>query len=304
MIELEFAWEVGDRCGEAPFWDAAGRRMLWMDITAGLLHSHSFDVESGYAQPLGVPASGLTIDRSGDLVLGGEAGLLLWRNQAEYYVIADEHLGEKLSINDLIADCAGRVYAGTIYWGENGMEKPGKLYLFDGRGVPRIVDDGILLANGLGFSTDDRTLYMADSAARLIYAYEVDSADGSLSNRRTFARIPPEDGIPDGLTVDSEGFVWCAMWYGAQVIRFDPDGTIEQRIQLPVSQVSSVAFGGEDLTTLYVTTAADPWPSTMEPPGFDWKARPPGGGLYAFRTDVQGKPEHLAGLNLPQPPPS
>jgi sugar lactone lactonase YvrE len=84
------------------------------------------------------------------------------------------------------------------------------------------------------------------------------------------------------------------MWYGAQVLRFDPEGNVERGIPLPVSQVSSVAFGGKDLATLYITTAAEPWPSELEPPGFDWDARPAGGALYACRPGVAGKLDHFA----------
>ena len=299
MSEVQLAWNGNNLCGEAPIWDFRTKSLLWMDISARQLFWLLPGNRLAEFPDLTFPASGVALNGSNELLLGGEDGLFLYRSPLEYRAIVTEHEGAKLSINDMIADPVGRVYAGTIYWGENGMVKPGKLYLFDGLGAPRIVDDGIRLANGLGFSPDDRTLYMADSAARTIYAYEVNSADGSLSNRRTFARIPLEDGIPDGLTVDSEGFIWCAMWYGAQVIRLDPDGTIEQRIPLPVSQVSSIAFGGKDLSTLYVTTAADAWPSPLEPPGFDWNALPTGGGLYAFRTDVPGKPEHLAQFTWP-----
>ena len=294
MSAVEQIWDGNDRCGEAPLWDFRTKSLWWMDISVRRLFCLLPGNRVVEFPDLPFSASGAALNGSRGLVLGGEEGLFLYQNPNNHERIADEEDGDKLSINDLIADSDGRIYAGTIHWGENGMEQPGRLYLFDQSGAPRVVDEGIQLANGLGFSPDDCTLYLADSAARLIYAYNVDSANGSLSNRRVFARIPPEDGVPDGLTVDSEGFVWCAMWYGSQVIRFDPDGTLERRIPLPVSQVSSVAFGGDDLSTLYITTAAEPWPSPLEPPGFDWNARPPGGGLYAYRTDVQGRAEHLA----------
>ena len=293
MFRLESVSEGPFRCAEAPVWDGANQRLLWLDISVGTLHAWAPDNDSGFTMPTGVPASAVAFNRSGGLILGGESGLVLWRNPSDYRVIASHHEGEQLSINDIAADSEGRIYAGTLFWGENGIEKPGKLHLIENGKQPRVVDDGIQLANGLGFSPDDRTLYFADSAARVIYAYDVAPRSGSLSSKRALTRIPAEDGIPDGLTVDSEGFVWCAMWYGAQVIRLDPDGTIERRIPLPVAQVSSVAFGGRDLTTLYITTAAEPWPSPLEPPGFDWNARSPGGSLYGFATEIRGQPERL-----------
>jgi sugar lactone lactonase YvrE len=154
------------------------------------------------------------------------------------------------------------------------------------------VAEGIELANGLGFSRDNRTLYFTDSAARTIYAYDVRPDSGELSNRRVFARVPGDEGLPDGLTVDDEDHVWSAQWYGAQVVRYDPDGKVERRIPMPVTQVSSVAFGGEDLTDLYITSAADPWPSRLAPPGYDFAAPNVGGSLYRLRGEIRGKLEH------------
>jgi D-xylonolactonase len=176
------------------------------------------------------------------------------------------------------------------------MEKPGHLYLVEPTGTARVVDDGIELANGLALSPDSRTLYFADSAARRIYAYDVDPASGSLSRKRTFATFPVEDGIPDGLTTDTRGFLYCAMWYGSQVLRIDPDGRIEQRIPIPAVQSSSIAFGGDDLTDVYVTTAAEPWPSRLAPAGSDPGKMPMGGPLYRVRVDVPGRAEFVTGF--------
>jgi D-xylonolactonase len=122
----------------------------------------------------------------------------------------------------------------------------------------------------------------------------VDPRTGDLQGRKVFVKVPSDEGIPDGLTVDREGFVWSAQWYGSQVVRYAPDGSVERRIRLPVPQVSSVAFGGQDLADLYITTAADPWPSRLAPPGFDPGAPEMGGSLYRLQPGVRGKPEHLA----------
>jgi D-xylonolactonase len=107
-------------------------------------------------------------------------------------------------------------------------------------------------------------------------------------------KVPPDEGLPDGLTVDAQGFVWCAQWYGAQVVRYDPEGKVERRIKMPVTQVSSVAFGGDDLTDLYITTAGENWPSAYAPPGYDVNTPDLGGSLYRLRIGIRGKPEHLA----------
>jgi D-xylonolactonase len=285
---LEIVAQDNNLCGEAPIWDATRNRLLWVDLGRNLVYEHASGATRILHRDLMV--SGLALNADGGLVFAGATGVhLRTPDGAVRTIVAD-------FFNDILPDPRGRLYAGTLHWGADGLEKPGELYLIEGPGKARVVDEGIEIANGLGFSPDDRTLYFADSARRVIYAYDVDAPTGSLSHRRVFVRIPGDEGLPDGLTVDRDGFVWCAQWYGAQVVRYDPDGRVERRIPMPVRQVSSVTFGGPELTDLYITTAADPWPSSLAPPGYDPKAPNQGGSLYRFRVDVQGRPDFRAAL--------
>jgi sugar lactone lactonase YvrE len=281
---LEIVASDHNLCGEAPVWDAAGRRLLWVDLGSNLVYQHADGKTSIVHRDLMV--SGVALNSDGGLVFAGATGIHLHGR----LLLAD-------FFNDILPDARGRLYAGTLYWGADGLVKPGQLLLIDPGGAVRVVDEGIEIANGLGFSPDDRTLYFADSARRVIHAYDVDPATGSLSRRRVFVQVPKDEGLPDGLTVDREGFVWCAQWYGSQVVRYDPDGRVERRIPMPVRQVSSVIFGGPDLTDLYITTAADPWPSPLAPPGYDPKAGNQGGSLYRLRTDLPGRPDYRAALS-------
>jgi D-xylonolactonase len=294
--DLEIVASDNNRCGEAPIWDAVNSRLIWTDISGDLVYELLATQNQKNILSRGLNVSGIALNQTGELVFGGAGGLHLWRRQDEHRTIASEHEGEKLNLNDIIAGPDGRVYAGTLYWGDAGMQKTGKLYLIDPRQGIRIVDDGIELANGLAFSVDNRTLYFADSAARRIYAYAVDASSGALSGRRVFVQVPPGDGIPDGLTVDSEDHVWCAMWYGGQVIRYDRSGQVERRIELPVKQVSSLAFGGPALMDLYITTAGETWVSHLAPGDFRFDAPNMGGSLYRVRLDVRGKLEHRSAL--------
>lgn len=296
---LEIIAQDNNLCGEGPLWDPARGRMLWDDNESSLVYQ--LDLASGEKTIIsrGLMVSGIALNRDGNLVFGGFTGLHLWRKQDDYCTLVSEYDGETLFINDILADPRGRVYAGTLYWGENGMEKPGKLYCINPDASVHVVDEGIELANGLGLSPDNRTLYFADSAARRIYAYDVDLETGSLANRQLFVQVPGDEGIPDGLTVDVEGFVWSAQWYGGQAVRYDPEGKVERCVAMPVKQVSSLAFGGPNLTDLYITTAGAHWPSKLMPPGYEVSDSNVGGSFYRLRLDIRGKVEHQANLSWP-----
>ena len=290
--ELEIMADDGNVVGEGPIWDGERQRLLWTDIESGLVYQiDARGVKSTISRDLMVGGIGLNDD--GRLIFSGN-GVHLWQGQDDYKTILSEFEGEALVFNDTIIGPQSRLYAGTVYWGGDGREKLGKLFLIQADGSAKVMVDDVELSNGLGFSPDNRTLYYTDTAARKIYAFDVDDASGELSNKRVHVTVPDDEGIPDGMTVDAEGFVWSAQWYGEQVVRYDPDGMVERRIPMPVKQVSCVSFGGPDLTDLYISSAATSWRSDVAPPGYDFDAPNIGGALYRLRVDVQGKPEHVA----------
>ncbi len=255
----------------------------------------SYDRKSGKVETLNnnnLNAAGMAFNASAELVFAGSGGLHLWRQPGEYRTLLTHHNAELLNFNDILAGPNGRLYAGTWYWGAQEYEKLGKLYLIEPDGSITIQDEGIELSNGLGLSPDDEVLYYADSTARKIYIYDVNASSGALSNRRVFVDVPTNEGMPDGLTVDAQGFVWSAQWYGSQIVRYDPDGKVERRIKIPAAQVTCMAFGGPDWNELYITTANEDWQTRYAPPGYDSSRIHLGGELYRLKLDVQGKPEY------------
>jgi sugar lactone lactonase YvrE len=147
------------------------------------------------------------------------------------------------------------------------------------------VDRGFTIANGIGWSPDDRTMYVTDTHARRIYRYDFDRATGRAANRQVFVEIEPGAGGPDGLTVDADGHVWSAQFDRGCIDRYRPDGRLESRIELPVQRPTSCTFGGADLDTLYVTSARmDLTPDALA-------AQPESGGLFALVPGVRGIPE-------------
>ncbi len=178
--------------------------------------------------------------------------------------------------NDGKADPSGRVWFGSMDDAEAAVS--GSLYRLDPDGTMELVDTGYGVANGPAISPDGRTLYHADSAARVVYAFNI-GPDGALAGKRVHIRFAEAEGYPDGMTVDAEGGLWVAHWDGGRVTRFRPDGRPERHVALPVSRVTSVAFFGTDLDQMAITTAAI---------GRD--EEPLAGALFVANADVRGLP--------------
>ena len=277
-------------CGEGPLWDAARNRMLYVDSDRTFLFSADEAGTEHRTLVDDVQVSSVALAKTGYILLGDQ----VWHlnpETGEKQFLLDSLNGEKLFFNDCIVGPDGRIYAGTYYWTADGMAKTGKLLRLEKGCEPVILDEGIELSNGLAFSADDSILYYSDSAKKTIFCYDFDKIHGTVSHKRVFARS--QDGIPDGITSDAEGFIWSAMWYEGAVYRFDPDGKVERILRFPARQTSSVGFGGRELDTLYVTSAGALFESPMIPPAFDRNAYL-GGKVFCLKPGVKGRREYLA----------
>jgi len=298
MPELTVIADYGDLCGEGPLWDASCKRLYWTDITGQKFYCFDWSPRKTWAVKEGWEIAGAALNRAGGFVIANSSGIWLWEDGGEPRLVADQADGSKCQMNDCLADPAGRLLAGSNFY-DPGKDYPlGKLIRVDTDGTAHIIDEGLHLANGLGFSVDARTLYFTDSAARLIYAYDYDPATGTARNRRAFVKVPATSGLPDGLTVDAEDFVWSAEWYGSRVVRYDRDGKVEREIRTPAKQTSSLAFGGPELTDIFITSAAKSEPMPIMPPGYDPNSGYFGGSLYHINVGIRGKPEFVADFNL------
>lgn len=300
-VSVEIIADLGDLCGECPLWSPQEEALYWTDITGRRVYRYSWAAGVPEVVHSDMEVSGLALNDRGGFVAVNSEGVWLWEHGSKPVLIADSAEGRKCALNDCIADPRGRLFTGSCFFdpGRDDYE-PGFLARIDEDGSAHIVDEGIRLANGLGFSPDGSTLYFTDSAARAIYAYDYRVSDGGIGNRREFVRVPIEDGIPDGLTVDAEGFVWSANWFGGRIVRYDPDGSIQQVVSLPASQTSSLSFGGPDLDEIFVTSASQPDALRLAPPGYSSSGNGSGGQLFRIRLQTQGKPEYKARLRCPQ----
>jgi sugar lactone lactonase YvrE len=244
--------------GEGPVWDHGGRRLLWVDIPNGIIHRLDPGTGTSERTLAGQPVGSVCVRRSGGMIaaLRDGFGILSPGSQGVERLIAVETELTGNRMNDGKCDCRGRFWAGTM--ATEHAPGAGTLYCLRPAGTGYAVSEelkGITVANGLDWSPDNRLMYYIDSPTQRIDVFDFDAERGKLSNRRPLVRIAPGDGLPDGMTVDAEGYLWVALFRGGKVRRYSPGGTPDMEIRLPVTLVTSCAFGGPDLADLYITTA-------------------------------------------------
>jgi sugar lactone lactonase YvrE len=279
----QVALDARAEVGEGPAWDAARGVLLWVDIYRGLVHL--FDPVSGQdttvraGQPVGavVPTAGeglVAAVRDGFVRIEPVTGAI------EVLASVEEHLPRNL-MNDGKCDPSGAFLAGSMHLDEVTAE--GTLHrLNPDLSVDHLLS-GVTISNGLGWSPSGDRMYYIDSPTQAIDVFEYDPS-GQLGARRRFVEIAETDGMPDGLAVDAEGGVWVALWGGSAVRRYTTGGALDQVIELPVTQVTSCAFGGEDWGDLYITSASWEFDEAR------FQEEPLAGAVFVARPGVIGMP--------------
>jgi len=273
--------------GEGPLWDPRVDTLYWVDIVGGTVFAQAADAPEPVLIDVAaqVGCLGLTDDPR-VLVTGMRTGWhLLDLPTGDLTFLADPEADRPdCRFNDGSVDPAGRFWTGSLEDGET--RAVGRLYRLGGDGAHTVADEGFFCSNGIDWSPDGRRMYFVDSRADLIYRYDFDVDSGALGGREVFANTSALAGIPDGLRVDSRGDVWCAFWDGAQVTRFDPGGTVAEQVGVPVPRPTSVAFGGPDLRTMFITSASIGLTA-------DQLTRwPRSGSVLRHRVEVPGRPSH------------
>jgi sugar lactone lactonase YvrE len=287
--DLEVAVEVRAELGEGPLWDAAGRFLYFVDILQGRVHRVTPGAARG-ATPIprtyeiGQPVGAIALAGAGDLVLAVRDGFArLDLDTGRVAMIADvERDRRDTRMNDGACDPAGRFWAGTKALDER--RGAGALYRLDPDGRVRAMLANVTISNGLDWSADGTRMFYVDTGTGSIDVFDFDPDAGEIANRRAFVRVPPESGAPDGLTLDADGFLWLALWGGGALHRYAPDGARDRVVTLPVTRPTSIAFGGDDLGDLYVTSA------TIGLSPEQRAAQPHAGRVLRLRPGVTGRP--------------
>jgi sugar lactone lactonase YvrE len=238
---------------------------------------------------IGQPVGAVVPTRSGDLLLALRDGFgrLDLDTGALRMVAAVESDRPDHRMNDGCCDGAGRFWAGTMAIDERPCA--GSLYRLDPDGSVHTMLRGVTISNGIDWSADHRRMYYVESGTGRVDVFDFDRSLGEIENRRSFVCIPPECGVPDGLTIDSEEFVWVALWGGGAVHRYAPDGSLDAIVRLPVTHPTSCAFGGKDMQDLYITSA------TVALSAAERSAQPLAGALFCCRPGAVGRMSHLFG---------
>lgn len=286
-VRVTCVLDIRAESGETPVWSVAEQKLFWVDQLAFRLNA--FDPATGGNESWQVPAhiSSFAIRGAGEpIVVALRTGLFDFdRASANLTPIAapPPYPVETHRYNDGRCDRQGRYIVGTVdlSYFEQGVAGQAAVYRLEERGLVPIID-GITCANGIAFSPDGRTLYLADSPAGIVYAFDYEPETGVPSNRRLFIERDMREGIFDGAEVDSEGGYWVALLMKGAVARYTPDGRLDREIPVPVLQPTKIAFGGPQLSTLYLTSAGHRHIPGEEPLGEQ------AGGLFAIETGFRG----------------
>jgi sugar lactone lactonase YvrE len=263
--------------GEGPCWDAASGTLYWIDVPVGQVHA--LDAGGQHRSwEAGQPVGAVALRAGGGLVLAAADGFRTLDTAVGTVapLVDVDHGQPGVRMNDGSCDRAGRFYAGSMAADESpGM---GALYRLDPDHCLTRLMTGIGISNGIGWSPDERQMYYVDSLDHRLDVLDYDVATGEVGERRPLADIGGGGIVPDGLTVDADGGIWVAVWGGGAVYRYSPAGELTATVEVPAAYVTCPTFGGPDLETMYITTAAGPGDGA--------------GGLFSLRPGVTGLPTH------------
>lgn len=296
--EARMAISAADAIGEAPVWDEAGQRLLWVDHLKGVIHEAKGSPTQGWHErrrwPLQRPVAAAIPRIDGGLVVASGKEILTLTDEGILRPFASLDVDARvIRINEAKCDAAGNLWVGTL---SLEFRPDAALYRITPDGSVACALERVSLANGFDWSPDHSTFYFIDSLKMSVDEFDFDMARGSLGSRRLRIAIEAGAGAPNGLTVDREGNLWVALTGGAEVRRYSPQGELAARVGIPVPGATSCAFGGSDYTDLFVTSRSGRMPEIALTlgvrPEMMESSDPEAGALFICRPQAQGKPAH------------
>ena len=276
---MELLYDIKATLGEGPVWDAHTSTLYWIDILNQRIYANG-DVFLEADETIGC----LALRKNGGLIFTKRASIWTCETDSSQLTLLSALTDEPATnrFNDGKCDPRGRFLAGTMDMNET--DAYGVLYSFDGSSTTRLFDN-VTISNGLAWSPDYKTLYYIDTPSHEVKAFDYDLENGTMGNMRVAFELSETLGHPDGMTSDTQGNLWVAMWGGAKVTKWNPNtGELLEQIPVPAKNVSSCVFGGKNMNELFITSARV---------GLDedtLEQYPLTGGVFRFETNVEGLP--------------
>jgi sugar lactone lactonase YvrE len=285
-LKVELAYDARVTLGECPRWDHSARCLYWVDISGDALHRFKPKTGHNETMAIGENIGCFAQDERGGFIAGLRSGYARITSFGGDVVklVSPDYDPSKARFNDGRCDGKGRFWAGTMW--EPRDKAGGTVYRLDVDGRFSAKASPTIITNGITFSPDGKTMTLADTPNHVLWAFDYDEANGEVSNRRVLREYDPPKGRPDGACVDADGNIYIAIFQGARVEKLSPKGELLATISVPVPNPTCCAFGGDDLRTLFITTARTRM--TDE----ELAAMPEAGGLFAVRIEAP----HAAGI--------
>lgn len=285
MYKATLAHQYDADLGEGPIWDQRRQELIWLDVTRGKVLFFSPTKQSQSEVTFNKHIGALALSESSDLIFAMRDGFARYSTNLKKLISFVGVLDSPdVRFNDGAVDRQGRFVAGTM--GYQPSPKTGRLFSFTESAGFRTLIPEVGVSNGICWNKNSTLMYYVDSLQRSIQLFDYNLISGDISNPRVLVEFEESLGIPDGMTIDQEGNLWVAMWAGAKVLKVNPKGEITNSIDLPVSKVTSVTFGGERLQDLFITTAR------YEMTSQELELQPLSGSLFRVETDTCGFAEN------------
>lgn len=282
-LKAELEYKIPAQLGEGAFWNYKTQELYWIDIESETFNIYNPTTKNNKVYNTKSKIGSVVAINEIEALIASEDGVYrLNLNSGERTLFSDlkkELVGSRL--NDGKCDPSGRFWVGSMHF----KQEQGKanLYMINAEGKSLKKKQNVTISNGIVWTSDKKTMYYIDTPTSEIKAYDYNNKTGEISNERVVVTIPLKLGFPDGMTIDEENMLWVGMWNGNAVIRFNPDtGEVLQTIEVPAHNVTSCAFGGENLDVLYITTAS------VDMTDEEQKQYPLAGSVFKVVTGVKG----------------
>ena len=289
VLNAELAVKLNCNLGEGPFWDSKKQELYFVDISNKQVLIFAPSSNSVEAITFDQEIGAVLLDQNSELIVAARDGLYAATRDGDLKtLLAPIDFGDSsIRCNDAKCDANGRIWVGTMAF--DFKQGAASLYSFDSENLKEILSD-LTIANGLGWSPDQKTMYFIDSLTSRVDSFDFDLTSGELSNRQPFVTFSDPGVIPDGMTTDEDGGIWVALFGGSAVRRFDSAGKLTHTVSVPATQVTSCCFGGPDMSELYITTAQ--YAMDAEALSKD----PLAGSLFRVKTSFKGSASNRYGV--------